>query len=59
MVHCTAGIDMIPSESVALDPNVLGNISFSMHSFHAIGKINHCERMQHSSVCIHTCKFDM
>ncbi len=41
--HCSAGVDMVPSQYMTLDPSVSANISFTLHSFHAVGRINHCE----------------
>lgn len=50
MVHCSAGIDLVPSDMLTLDPRVSANISFTVHSFHAVGKINHCEGATPSSL---------
>lgn len=41
--HCSAGIDYIPEKSVTIDPGEETNVTFIVHSFHAIGKINTCE----------------
>ena len=47
VVHCSAGIDLVPSKMVTLDPNQMANLTFTIHSFHAIGKINYCKGKDH------------
>ena len=54
MVHCSAGIDLVPSDMLTLDPRTSANISFTIHSFHAVGKVNHCEGATHSSLFYRT-----
>lgn len=43
--HCSSGIDWIPSQSLTLDPGEETNVTFIIHSFNAIGKINRCDSM--------------
>lgn len=41
--HCSAGVDYIPEQMVTISPGEETNVTFTVHSFHAIGKINTCE----------------
>lgn len=55
VAHCSPGVDFIPEETVTLDPGVETNVSFTVHSFHSVGKINRCEGME----CINFVKFTL
>ena len=49
--HCSVGIDLVPSKMITVDPNESKNVSFIMHSFHSVGKINYCKgSSSHSKV---------
>lgn len=54
MLHCSAGIDSVPAKSISLDPNEMSNVTFVLHSYHAIGKINQCRCELESMHCIIT-----
>ena len=43
--YCSPGVDYIPEKSVTIGPGEETNVTFIVHSFHAIGKINTCEGM--------------
>ena len=43
VAHCSAGVDYIPEKSVTIDPGEETNVTFIVHSFHSIGKINTCD----------------
>ena len=39
---CSGGIDYIDPELVTLDPGEERNLTFVIHSYHAIGQLSHC-----------------
>ena len=49
VVHCSAGIEYIPAQSVVMDPAEVTNLTFVLYSFHSISQVNHCE-----GVCVFT-----
>ena len=43
VVHCSAGIEYVPGQSVVMDPAEVANLTFILYSFHSISQINQCE----------------
>ena len=43
VVHCSAGIEYVPAQSVVMDPAEVANLTFVLYSFHSISQINDCE----------------